>query len=481
MERIEELEISLEKAYHELSRERAEGDRLRSRLKHILWDYLPKQRNVTDIPPVDSKALFFDANSDIKFRDYNVISFVGRGHFGKVYCGVHKTTNERVAIKVMELVEQLRLEDVLAIEQEIRAIKVLTHPNCVRLVQLIHAKEHICIVMNYVSGGNLHDYIACHHPIPKRDIQKVFSGIMAAVAYMHQRGFSHRDLKPENVLIDSELEPCVIDFGLCTKTNPGASIKSVCGTNGFMAPELNGTKPFNPQPADVWSAGCTLAECAFGKNAIGPLEDIGPATAAVTLRRFFSGLRSEEGATDRTEAALDFMEKTLCEDPKKRLVAAKAVEHPIARRDGGAPSSGGSPEGRKSLRRAQSMRSMGTSPNSSITSPTEFRRLNALHMDSDLDAAKLPGTPPSNGGDDSTARANRRLLMSPKYALAGGSPKNAGMGQQRGSPKNAGMGQREFFGSPSGSGGGSPKMLSSQSAVSFADLKAHYGGLPDIS
>jgi serine/threonine protein kinase len=449
MKRIAELEDRLEKVHEDLSRERAESERLRSRLKHILWDYLPKQRNVTDIPPVDSKALFFDDDSEIRFRDYNVVSYIGRGHFGKVYCGSHKISNERVAIKVMELGQQLRLEDVLAIEQEIRAIKVLTHPNCVRLVQLIHGKEHICIVMNYVSGGNLHDYITCHHPIPKREIHKVFSGIMAAVAYMHQRGFSHRDLKPENVLVDSELEPVVIDFGLCTKTNPGATIKSVCGTNGFMAPELNGQRPFNPQPADMWSAGCTLAECAFGKNIVGPLEDISPFTAPTVLRFFFGSLRNEGGVTDRTDAALDFMTKTLCEDPKKRLPAAKAAEHSIARRENGAPASSGSPETRKSLRRAQSMRNMGSSPSHAAISPSEFRKQNALHMDSDA-AAREPDTPPSGGSANARTPSNRRLLLSPKSSAD----------------------EREFFGSATSS----PKQTSS-----LADLKAHFGGLPDIS
>ena len=464
LERIAELEKELESAYDEIHREREESRKVKIRLKSILWDYLPNQRNVTDIPPVDSKAMSLDAESNPIFRDYKISSFIGRGHFGKVYCAMNKKSNERVAVKVLDLKEQLRLEDVLAIEQEIRAIKVLTHPNCVRLVELIHSRDHICIFMNYVSGGNLHNHISCNHPISTKDIQTIFSGIMHAVAYMHQRGFSHRDIKPENVLLGSGLEPVLIDFGLCTKTSPGASIKSICGTNGFMAPELNGTRSFNPQPADMWSCGCTLAECTFGINAISPLEDISPATAATTLRGYFHELRDKE-SSDRTQAAVDFIEKTLVDDPKKRLSASKALEHPIARRDGGTSLSN-SPEGRSMLRRSHSVRSLKSSNSpGSITSPSEFRRLNALRNDPDSPggngcSTKLPSTPPSGDSVKQNSGVSRRILMQ--------------------SPKASSAAEREHFRTVGGDTS-TPKIASSQSSGALAELKSYYGALPQIS
>ena len=74
---------------------------------------------------------------------------------------------------------------------------MLTHPNIVRLFDLIHGKNQICLVMTYLPGGNVYEYISTHFPLGLTEIQKFFAGVLQAVGYMHQRGFSHRDIKPE--------------------------------------------------------------------------------------------------------------------------------------------------------------------------------------------------------------------------------------------------------------------------------------------
>ena len=77
-----------------------------------------------DIPPVDKEAITFSDEGQIGFRDYNLCGYLGAGHFGEVHAGIHKETSERYAIKILQLEKQLQLEDVIALEQEIRAIKV---------------------------------------------------------------------------------------------------------------------------------------------------------------------------------------------------------------------------------------------------------------------------------------------------------------------------------------------------------------------
>ena len=124
--RILELEALNQDLRVDLEKSSMENDRLKGRLKTILWEYLPKQRNTEEIPPIDKDAITFDDDGQIGFRDYDLRGFVGSGHFGEVHTAVNKETNDRYAIKILQLENQLALEDVIGLEQEIRAIKVRT-------------------------------------------------------------------------------------------------------------------------------------------------------------------------------------------------------------------------------------------------------------------------------------------------------------------------------------------------------------------
>lgn len=79
--------------------------------------------------------------------------------------------------------------------------------------------------------------------------------------YHHFRHYSYdyayycRDLKPENILLDDYRNPVVIDFGLAIKINPAQMLRTLCGTDGFIAPEMRAGKPFHPKPCDVFSLG----------------------------------------------------------------------------------------------------------------------------------------------------------------------------------------------------------------------------------
>ena len=141
---------------------------------------------------------------------------------------------------------------------------------------------------------------------------------------MHQRGFSHRDIKPENVLLDTDKNPVLIDFGLSTKTQPGQMVKSACGTPGFMAPELSTSRPLLPMPTDLWATGCLLVELFGGNDSVKPLNDISPSNAEEKVNALF-----DEKLTPNKhipEDALDVIDKLICIDPKKVSAAAVLVE-----------------------------------------------------------------------------------------------------------------------------------------------------------
>eukprot|EP00615_Pteridomonas_danica_P006821 CAMPEP_0114333714 /NCGR_PEP_ID=MMETSP0101-20121206/3923_1 /TAXON_ID=38822 ORGANISM="Pteridomonas danica, Strain PT" /NCGR_SAMPLE_ID=MMETSP0101 /ASSEMBLY_ACC=CAM_ASM_000211 /LENGTH=426 /DNA_ID=CAMNT_0001464793 /DNA_START=60 /DNA_END=1339 /DNA_ORIENTATION=- len=325
LSQIAELKVALEN-------EKATSETLRSRLRSVLWDYIPKQRKVIDIPP-DTGLVTLGRN--IEIVDYELKNLIGAGSFGSVYASRNVKNGERVAIKIIDLDKQLRLSDVIALEQEIRAMKVLCHPNLVRLSEVIRGRRHICLVMNLVMGGNCYQYTQNNFPLAFVDIRRIFLGLLSGVNAMHQRGFVHRDIKPENILLDESNEAVIADLGLCTKTTPGTMIRDIVGTNGFMAPELGNGRPFEPMPADIFSVGCTLLELVYGNGTIKPLMDISRGNASQKMndlqKSVFqkSNIRASVTSTADTEVCLDFVACSLRLDPKLRIPAPRALEHPF--------------------------------------------------------------------------------------------------------------------------------------------------------
>lgn len=191
------------------------------------------------------------------------------------------------------------------------------------------------LVMNLVAGGNCFQLVQQHFPLPFTEIRKVFTGIVAGVNAMHQRGFVHRDIKPENILLNESNEAVIADLGLCTKTTPGTSIREVVGTNGFMAPELGSGRPFEPMPADIFSVGCTLLELVYGNGTVRPLVDITRGNAAEKMSELQksviekSASRIAVSTTQDNEECLDFVACSLRLDPKLRIPAPRALDHPF--------------------------------------------------------------------------------------------------------------------------------------------------------
>lgn len=316
----------------ELRRSNKLNDTLETRLKSLLWEYIPKQRSTGEIPPVDPNIVSYEEDGGLSLRDYTFERFIGSGHFGDVHTAFRCGTGDRCAIKVLNITRQLRLEDLLALEQEIRALKVLCHPNIIRLHEVVHGKNHVCVVMDYMAGGTLYALIDFHGRagVPLEDAQRILASITSAVAYMHYRGFSHRDLKPENVLMDSssaDAQPVLIDMGLSTKSKPGQAVKSSCGTNGFMAPELHMNRSSIPSCADTWALGCMLVELLCGNNSINVLRDITEQTYGVKMESLRVAMKSSIGGVPPD--ALDLVNKLMCLEPKARPVAGKVLDHPF--------------------------------------------------------------------------------------------------------------------------------------------------------
>ncbi|KAH8039846.1 hypothetical protein HPB51_009102 [Rhipicephalus microplus] len=111
--------------------------------------------------------------------------------------------------------------DLRRVSLEIDALKGLAHRHICRLYQVIETSHRIYLVLEYCPGGDLFDYIVQQKRLNEDEARHFFRQIVSAVAYAHRRAYAHRDLKPENLLLDSNGNVKLSDFGLCTKSRTG--------------------------------------------------------------------------------------------------------------------------------------------------------------------------------------------------------------------------------------------------------------------
>ncbi|KAF3542676.1 hypothetical protein DY000_02001182 [Brassica cretica] len=198
-----------------------------------------------------------------KIGKYEIGRTIGEGNFAKVKLGYDTTNGTYVAVKIIDkaLVIQKGLQS--QVQREIRTMKLLNHPNIVQIHEVIGTKTKICIVMEYVAGGQLSDKL-CKHKMKESDARKLFQQLIDAVDYCHNRGVYHRDLKPQNLLLDSKGNLKVSDFGLSAVPKSGDMLSTACGSPCYIAPELIMNKGYSGAAVDVWSCGVILFELLAG-------------------------------------------------------------------------------------------------------------------------------------------------------------------------------------------------------------------------
>lgn len=195
---------------------------------------------------------------------YQLGRTIGEGTFAKVKLATNSVNGQYVAIKIID--KQMVIKDNLMhqVQREIRTMKILHHPNIVRIHEVIGTKTKIYIVMEYVSGGQLSNKMSYAGKLNEEEARKLFQQLIDAVDYCHNRGVYHRDLKPENLLLDSKGNLKVSDFGLSALRKPGDMLSTACGSPCYVAPELIMNKSYDGAAADVWSCGVILFELLSG-------------------------------------------------------------------------------------------------------------------------------------------------------------------------------------------------------------------------
>lgn len=188
---------------------------------------------------------------------YRLLKTIGKGNFAKVKLAKHLPTSKEVAIKIIDKT-QLNPGSLQKLFREVRIMKILDHPNIVKLFQVIETEKTLYLVMEYASGGEVFDYLVAHGRMKEKEARAKFRQIVSAVQYCHQKRIIHRDLKAENLLLDSEMNIKIADFGFSNEFTPGNKLDTFCGSPPYAAPELFQGKKYDGPEVDVWSLGVIL-------------------------------------------------------------------------------------------------------------------------------------------------------------------------------------------------------------------------------
>ncbi|HEU4422853.1 MAG TPA: serine/threonine-protein kinase [Pilimelia sp.] len=243
---------------------------------------------------------------------YRLVEPLGQGGMGRVWRARDELLHRDVAIK--ELVPPIGLTADERQEmrertlREARAIARLSHPNVVRIFDILRTDGDPWIVMEYVPSRSLQDVLANDGPLPPKRVAEIGLGMLAALRAAHRAGMVHRDVKPGNVLLGDDGRVVLTDFGLATI--PGDPVVTrtglVLGSPAYIAPERAHDGTAEPA-ADMWSLGATLYAAVEGQSpyarpsAIATLaalatEPPAPARHGGPLKPLFNGLLRKDPA-----------------------------------------------------------------------------------------------------------------------------------------------------------------------------------------
>ncbi|PIA42445.1 hypothetical protein AQUCO_02000114v1 [Aquilegia coerulea] len=194
-----------------------------------------------------------------KVGKYEVGRTIGEGTFAKVKFAQNTENGESVAMKVLAKSTILKHKMVNQIKREISIMKIVRHPNIVRLHEVLASRTKIYIVLEFVTGGELYDKIVHQGRLSENESRRYFQQLIDAVDYCHSKGVYHRDLKPENLLLDSQGNLKISDFGLSALPQQGVGLlHTTCGTPNYVAPEVLRHQGYDGSAADIWSCGVIL-------------------------------------------------------------------------------------------------------------------------------------------------------------------------------------------------------------------------------
>ena len=253
------------------------------------------------------------------FDYYEMLDDLGEGIFGSVKLGVEKKTKERVAIKIIKK-KKAKPSDIELVRTEIDVMKLCHHPNVVHLLDHFENAEYIFIVMEYIRGGRLTDYMKekKFNFTEKRAAELIYE-ISIGVKYLHKYGIIHRDLKPDNIMLTEANDKGhikIMDFGLSKILGKKEKTSDGFGTLTFVSPEVLIRKPYNKE-IDIWSIGVILYLMLSGDL---PFDDEEDDEQKIAKSIVFNEVEfPPKKFGNKSKEVIDLIKRCLTKEPKDRI------------------------------------------------------------------------------------------------------------------------------------------------------------------
>ena len=282
----------------------------------------------------DSKEIYDNFTQKLKeafgylnfFDYYEMLDDLGEGIFGSVKLGVEKKTKERVAIKIIKK-KKAKPSDIELVRTEIDVMKLCHHPNVVHLLDHFENAEYIFIVMEYIRGGRLTDYMKekKFNFTEKRAAELIYE-IAVGVKYLHKYGIIHRDLKPDNIMLTEANDKGhikIMDFGLSKILGKKEKTSDGFGTLTFVSPEVLVRKPYNKE-IDIWSIGVILYLMLSGDL---PFDDEEDDEQKIAKSIVFNEVEFPQNKfANKSKEVIDLIKRCLTKEPKERIKVDEIIK-----------------------------------------------------------------------------------------------------------------------------------------------------------
>ncbi|KAM5564737.1 mitogen-activated protein kinase kinase kinase 5-like [Rosa sericea] len=257
---------------------------------------------------------------------------IGRGTFGSVYLATNRETGALCAMKEVDLIpdDPKSAESIKQLEQEIKVLRTLKHPNIVQYYGSEVIDDHFYIYLEYVHPGSINRYVQDHFGAMTESVIRNFTRhILRGLAFLHDTKTIHRDIKGANLLVDASGVVKLADFGMAKHLSAHSYNLSLKGSPYWMAPEVikaviqNDGDPNLALAVDIWSLGCTIIEMFNGKPPWSEFE--GP-------QAMFKVLHRTPDIPEKLSAeGKEFLSLCFKRNPAERPSAKKLLDHPFVR------------------------------------------------------------------------------------------------------------------------------------------------------
>ncbi|XP_076231015.1 phosphorylase kinase gamma isoform X2 [Calliopsis andreniformis] len=266
------------------------------------------------------------------YAKYEPKEILGRGISSTVRRCIEKETGIEYAAKIIDISNETNEDGHTMKDATLQEVQILRrvagHPYIIELHDVFESSTFIFLIFEICKNGELFDYLTSVVTLSEKKTRYIMRQVFEGVQHIHNQGIVHRDLKPENILLDDNLNVKITDFGFARVLKGEDKLYDLCGTPGYLAPEVLKCNMFENadgygQEVDIWACGVIMFTLLVGCPPFWHRKQM------VMLRNIMEGkytFTSPEWA-DITEAPKDLIRKLLVVDPRKRISIKDALEH----------------------------------------------------------------------------------------------------------------------------------------------------------